>query len=43
VASLIRCDRFDPPRSNEKEAEADLRAGRHETFDTMEEFLASLD
>jgi len=27
----------------EKEAEADLKAGRHETFDTMEEFLADLD
>jgi len=27
----------------EQEAEADLAAGRHETFDTMEEFLASLE
>jgi hypothetical protein len=26
----------------EKEVEADLAAGRHETFDTMEEFLADL-
>jgi hypothetical protein len=27
----------------EKEAEADLAAGRYETFDTMEEFLAGLE
>ena len=26
----------------EKETEADLAAGRHETFDTMEEFLEDL-
>lgn len=27
----------------EREVEADLAAGRFETFDTMEEFLASLE
>jgi predicted transcriptional regulator len=27
----------------EREAEADLTAGRYETFDTMEEFLESLE